>query len=94
MARTNGMTDFNPLFDCVVGVFYGTPSALSVHYKDIQKSYPVICGQEFWERLTGDAHFYDALINAFAEVADEINCSDAVENVINTLAKEIEKSQG
>jgi len=94
LARTNGMTDFNPLFDCVVGVFYGTPSALSVHYKDIQKSYPVICGQEFWERLTGDAHFYDALINAFAEVADEINCSDAVENVINTLAKEIEKSQG
>lgn len=93
LARTNGMTDFNPLFDCVVGVFYGTPSALSVHYKDIQKSYPVICGQEFWERLTGDAHFYDALINAFAEVADEINCSDAVENVINTLAKEIEKSQ-
>lgn len=92
LARTNGMTDFNPLFDCVVGVFYGTPSALSVHYKDIQKSYPVICGQEFWERLTGDAHFYDALINAFAEVADEINCSDAVENVINTLAKEIEKS--
>lgn len=94
LARTNGMTDFNPLFDCVVGVFYGTPSALSVHYKDIQKSYPVICGQEFWERLTGNAHFYDALINAFAEVADEINCSDAVENVINTLAKEIEKSQG
>lgn len=94
LARTNGMTDFNPLFDCIVGVFYGTPSALSVHYKDIQKSYPVICGQEFWERLTGDAHFYDALINAFAEVADEINCSDAVENVINTLAKEIEKSQG
>lgn len=94
LARTNGMTDFNPLFDCVVGVFYGTPSALSVHYKDIQKSYPVICGQEFWERLTGDAHFYDALINAFAEVADEINCSDAVENVIDTLAKEIEKSQG
>lgn len=94
LARTNGMTDFNPLFDCVVGVFYGTPSTLSVHYKDIQKSYPVICGQEFWERLTGDAHFYDALINAFAEVADEINCSDAVENVINTLAKEIEKSQG
>ena len=93
LARTNGMTDFNPLFDCVVGVFYGTPSALSVHYKDIQKSYPVICGQDFWERLTGDAHFYDALINAFAEVADEINCSDAVENVINTLAKEIEKSQ-
>lgn len=90
LARTNGMVTFNPLFDCVVGVFYGTQESLSVHYKDIQKSYPVICGQEFWERLTGDAEFYDELINAFAEVADEINCSEAVEKVINRLAKEIE----
>lgn len=90
LARTNGMVTFNPLFDCVVGVFYGTQESLSVHYKDIQKSYSVICGQEFWERLTGDAEFYDELINAFAEVADEINCSEAVEKVINRLAKEIE----
>ena len=90
LARTNGMTDFNPLFDCVVGVFYGTPESLSVHYKDIQKQYPVICGKEFWHRLTGDESFYEELADAFAEVADEINCSEAVETVVRRLALEIE----
>lgn len=89
LARTNGVVEFNPLFDCVVGVFYGTPDALSVHYKEIQKQYPVICGKEFWHRLTGDENFYDELINAFAEVADEINCSEAVEAVVQRLANEI-----
>ena len=89
LARTNRLTDFNPLFDCVVGVFYGTQDALSVHYKAIQESYPVICGQEFWHRLTGDEHFYNELINAFAEVADEINCSASLDNVIQTLAREL-----
>lgn len=94
LARTNGMVNFNPLFDCVVGVFYGTPDVLSGHYKDIQKQYPVIVGQEFWHRLTGDEAFYDALINVFAEVADEINSSEAVEKVIQTLAQEIGQAQG
>lgn len=93
LARTNRMVDFNPLFDCVVGVFYGTPEALSMHYRDLQRSYPVICGEEFWQRLTGDAHFYYDLINAFAEVADEINRSDVVEDVIRKLAMEIERIQ-
>lgn len=91
LARTNGMVDFNPLYDCVVGVFYGTQDSLSACYKDIQKQYPVICGQEFWQRLTGDAHFYEELIDAFAKVADEINCSEAVEAVVKSLSNEIEK---
>lgn len=90
LARTNRMTEFNPMFDCVVGVFYGTPDSLSASYKNIQEEYPVICGQEFWHRLTGDENFYEELINAFAEVADEINCSEALEEVIQNLAREIE----
>lgn len=90
LARTNRMTEFNPMFDCVVGVFYGTPDALSASYRNIQEEYPVICGQEFWHRLTGDENFYEELINAFAEVADEINCSEALEEVIRNLAQEIE----
>lgn len=89
LARVNGITDFNPLFDCVVGVFYGEESDLSVHYNDIKKQYPVIVGADFWHRLTGDADFYYELINAFAEVADEANCSEALESVIQELAKEI-----
>lgn len=89
LARTNGMTEFNPLFDCVVGVFYGTPKTLSMHYRDIQKQYPVFCGVEFWNRLTGNPNFYQDLIDAFATVADEINCSEAVDKVIRQLAEQI-----
>ncbi len=89
LARTNGMVDFNPLFDCVVGIFYGTEDQLAKHYKDIQQLYPVICGQEFWHRLTGDENFYNELINAFAEVADEFNCSAILDRVIRDLADEI-----
>jgi len=93
LARTNGMVNFNPLFDCVVGVFYGTPESLSGCYREIMKQYPVFCGKEFWYRLTGDEYFYEELINAFAEVADEINCSDAVESVTQRLAEEIRRLQ-
>lgn len=92
LARTNRMTDFNPLFDCVVGVFYGQDDDLSVHYKEIQKQYPVIVGADFWHRLTGDENFYYELIDAFAEVAEEIDCAEALENVVNNLANEIENN--
>lgn len=93
LARTNGLVDFNPLFDCIVGVFYGTSDALSKNYRDIQKSYQVICGKNFWYRLTGDINFYGALIDSFAEVADEINCSGSLDYVINALAAELAKKQ-
>lgn len=89
LARTNRMTDFNPLFDCVVGVFYGCQDSLSTHYKRIQESYPVFAGKDFWHRLTGDEDFYQALINAFAEVAEEMDSSALVGNVIRQLAGKI-----
>ncbi len=89
LARTNRMMDFNPLFDCVVGVFYGSEDNLSVHYKRIQKTYPVIVGKEFWYRLTGDEDFYNELINAFAEVAEEMDSSSLVERMIRELSCEI-----
>lgn len=92
LARTNGMTDFNPLFDCVVGVFYGEASDLSVHYNDIEKQYPVIVGADFWHRLTGDPNFYYELIDAFAEVAEEIDCAETVEAVIENIARQIEEN--
>lgn len=92
LARTNKNTEFNPLFDCVVGVFYGKESDLSVHYQEIKKQYPVIIGEEFWYRLTGDSNFYYALIDAFAEVAEEIDCAETVDEVITNLAKEIENN--
>lgn len=89
LARTNRLTDFNPMFDCIIGVFYGTPDKLSGCYKDIAKEYPVYVGQEFWERLTGDKDFYDELANAFAEVADEIDGTELMDTLINSISQQI-----
>ncbi|MDR0875940.1 MAG: restriction endonuclease [Clostridiales Family XIII bacterium] len=89
LARTNRLTDFNPLFDCVVGVLYGDESSLSASYKKIAKNYTVLAGQDFWEHLTGDPLFYGKLINAFAEVADEMDSSEIIEEVVKKLSEQI-----
>lgn len=94
LARTNRMIDFNPMFDCVVGVFYGTEESLSVHYKNIQKEYPVYVGQDFWYRLTGDRDFYSELISAFAEVASEMDSTVLIEQVTAILAEQIRRGEG
>lgn len=55
LARPNGLQI--SITDMVVGVFYGVPSELSGHYKEIEKEYPVFVGKEFWQqrmRLTVD----------------------------------------
>lgn len=90
LARTNNLNI--GLNDLVVGVFYGEPRELSSHYKNIQKNYPVYIGKEFWHRLTGDENFYNMITNAMADVASEFDGSLLIENVINELANEIEKS--
>jgi len=89
LARTNRMTDFNPLYDCVVGVFYGTEEELSASYRTIAKDYPVFIGQDFWHRLTGDDNFYFDLINAFAEVAAEMDSTDLINRVLQRLTQQI-----
>lgn len=90
LARTNKLSiSFD---DLVVGVFYGTPKELSNHYKTINKEYPVIVGQEFWYRLTGEINFYQKLTDAIGDVASEVDGSEMIEEVIKTLAKEIEDS--
>ena len=80
--------------DCVVGVFYGTESSICTSYKKINEQYPVYVGVEFWHRLTGDAHFYYDLIDAFAEVADEMDSSAMISNLIQQLANQISLRQG
>lgn len=91
LARTNRQTDINPTIDCIVGVLYGTFDDVSAFYKTINKDYPVICGVEFWHRLTGDANFYEELINAFAEIAVDIDGRDIIEDTITRLAEQIEQ---
>ena len=87
LARTNHL-DLN-ITDCIVGVFYGTENTLSQSYKRINEEYPVYVGAEFWHRLTGDSNFYYDLINAFAEVADEMDSTELIRQVLQNLANEL-----
>lgn len=86
LARTNHL-DLK-ITDCIVGVFYGTEDSLSQSYRKINEEYPVYVGAEFWQRITGDADFYYELINAFAEVADEMDSTELIQQVISSLANE------
>ena len=85
LARTNHL-DVRTT-DCIVGVFYGTEDDLSVHYRKINEEFPVYAGANFWYRLTGESRFYYDLIDAFVEVADEMNSSELMESLIRQLAQ-------
>jgi len=89
LARTNRLTDFNPLYDCVVGVLYGDEKSLSGSYRKIAREYTVLVGRDFWEHLSGDRSFYDKLVEAFAEVAKEMDSSKVVEEIIEELAAQL-----
>lgn len=82
--------------DMIVGVLYGEEQDLSAHYKIINSHYPVYCGSEFWEHLTGDNRFYHRLAKAFGEVVEEDNIdgSQLILAKIKEIAKEIEDKGG
>lgn len=82
------------LDDMVVGVLYG--ERISANYKTIATTYPVYCGTEFWEHLTGDQTFYYRLAKAFGEVVEEdgIDGSALIQQKICELAKEIKEKGG
>lgn len=92
LGRTNGLR-ISPA-DCMVGVLYGRPGELSDHYKRINEDYPVIIGKDFWQRLTGDENFYGDLISAFAEVAEEMDSSDLLQQTVDRLASHFRRIQG
>ncbi len=81
--------------DMIVGVLYGEPGELSSHYRTIATTYPVLCGAEFWEHITGDRNFYHRLAKAFGEVVEEekVDGSKLIQQTIKRIAKEI-KEQG
>lgn len=80
--------------DMVVGILYGED--MSANYKTIRASYPVYCGVEFWEHLTGDKTFYNKLAKAFGEVVEEegIDGSELIMRKIEELADEIKAKGG
>lgn len=79
------------LDDLIVGVLYGEQDSLSANYKTIASHYPVYCGAEFWERITGDPEFYYRLAKAFGEVVEEdgIDGSLLLKQKIEEIASEI-----
>ncbi|WP_147564363.1 PmeII family type II restriction endonuclease [Clostridium tyrobutyricum] len=93
LARTNGLK--LQYDDLIVGVLYGTSSQLNAHYKRIEEGYgyPVIAGQKFWHHITGDAQFYRDLVNAFGEVAIDVDSTKLLNETIELLAKDIETSE-
>lgn len=80
--------------DMIVGVLYGED--ISANYKTINASYPVYCGAEFWEHLTGDVNFYNRLAKAFGEVVEEdgIDGSQIILEKIDAIADEIREKGG
>lgn len=82
--------------DLIVGVLYGETENLSAFYKAINSHYPVMCGSEFWERLTGDKNFYNRLAKAFGEVVEEdgIDGSALILDKVNEIANEIRLKGG
>ncbi|WP_297132037.1 PmeII family type II restriction endonuclease [uncultured Porphyromonas sp.] len=82
------------LDDMIVGVLYG--ERMSANYKTIAATYPVYCGAEFWNRLTGDEHFYLRLAKAFGEVVEEdcIDGSAFILEKVKSIAAEIEEKGG
>lgn len=88
LARTNNLQiGYN---DLIVGVLYGDRNELSTHYQKIDKQFPVIIGAEFWYRLTGNQRFYYDLIDAFGEIAFEVDGRGVLEKTIATLEIEIQ----
>lgn len=81
--------------DLIVGILYGE-GELTSFYRTINAAYPVYCGAEFWEHLTGDQCFYNRLAKAFGEVVEEDNIDGSylIMNKIEEIAKEIEDKGG
>lgn len=82
--------------DMIVGVLYGERDELSANYKNIDMTYPVYCGAEFWEHVTGDRLFYHRLTRAFGDVVEEdgIDARIHLSEKITELANEIREKGG
>jgi len=88
LARTNHLQINNT--NLVVGIVYGDRASLSNNYRNVEKRYDVLIGQEFWHALTGDPNFYYDLIDACAEIAFEMKGKELFEQAIDKLASDPE----
>lgn len=92
LARTNKALKGINNTDFIVGVLYGESSELSMHYKLIDKTHPVITGKDFWHRITGFPNFYTGLVSALHKSINSLDTKDFIMTGCNELADEIKKS--
>jgi Type II restriction endonuclease EcoO109I len=88
LGRTNNVSVRQD--DMVIGILYGIAGQESNHYKKLshEHDYALFIGKDFWHRLTGAEDFYDRLIHAISEVAQEANGKQALSDVVAELAKD------
>ncbi|MFN0049731.1 MAG: PmeII family type II restriction endonuclease [Cytophagales bacterium] len=92
LARTNKSLNGISNNDFIVGVLYGESAELSMHYKEIDKTHPVIVGKEFWHRLTGFPDFYDGLVSELHQSINSLDTKDLINKGFEQLAEEIRNS--
>ncbi|MBK8806520.1 MAG: restriction endonuclease [Bacteroidales bacterium] len=92
LARTNKAFSGINNNDFIVGVLYGEQSELSMHYKIIDKTHPVIIGRDFWHRITGFPNFYDQLVVALHECIYNLDTEEFFTKGCDELANEIRTS--
>lgn len=92
LARTNKAFKGVNNTDFIVGVLYGDSSELSGHYKTIDKTHPVIIGQDLWHRITGFPKFYDGLVKELHKSISELDTKDLMNKGCKNLTEEIKDS--
>lgn len=92
LARTNRALSGINNTDFIVGVLYGEIADLSMHYRGIDKTHPVIIGKDFWHRITGFPNFYNGLVSALQECINGIDTKDFITKGYDELTNEIRNS--
>ncbi|MFN8346123.1 MAG: PmeII family type II restriction endonuclease [Spirosomataceae bacterium] len=78
------------LGDLVFCMIYGEKTEINSFVKELNNDFNVFIGKEFWERFTGDAHFYRDLIVSAGQIANEVDMKEVVEDVIQELSVKID----
>lgn len=93
LARTNSALKGVSNSDFMVGVLYGEVNELSMHYKTIDRTHPVIIGKEFWHRITGFPNFYNGLVTELHKCINSLDTSEKFNKGCEALANEIRDSE-
>lgn len=92
LARTNKALKGINNSDFIVGVLYGESAELSMHYKEIDKTHPVLIGKDFWHRITGYPKFYKGLVAALQICINNLDTKEMIIKGCEELTKEIKAS--